>query len=102
MHDPRFPSTSGGQVERNRGSCMRIAGFCHRKHADLGTQVIGRKNWLFSDTARGAEASAAIYSIAVTAKLNGLNQRAYLEWILTEMPNDGGLGGPGRIDRYLP
>jgi hypothetical protein len=38
----------------------------------------------------------------VTAKLNGLNQRAYLEWLLTEMPNDGGLGEPGRIDRYLP
>ena len=64
--------------------------------------VIGRKNWLFSDTVRGAEASAAIYSIVVTAKLNGLNQRAYLEWVLTEMPNDPRLAEPGRIDRYLP
>lgn len=64
--------------------------------------VIGRKNFLFSDTARGAEASAAIYSIVVTAKLNGLNQRAYLEWVLTEMPNDARLSEPGRIDRYLP
>ena len=64
--------------------------------------VIGRKNWLFSDTPRGAEASAAIYSIVVTAKLNGLNQRAYLEWLLTEMPNDDRLSEPGRIDRYLP
>lgn len=64
--------------------------------------VIGRKNWLFSDTPRGAEASAAIYSIVVTARLNGLNQRAYLEWLLTEMPNDPRLREPGRIDRYLP
>ena len=64
--------------------------------------VIGRKNWLFSDTPRGAEASAAIYSIVVTARLNGLNQRAYLEWLLTEMPNDPHLGEPGRVDRYLP
>lgn len=64
--------------------------------------VIGRKNWLFSDTPRGAEASAAIYSIVVTAKLNGLNQRAYVEWLLTEMPDDERLGEPGRIDRYLP
>ena len=64
--------------------------------------VIGRKNWLFSDTPRGAEASAAIYSIVVTAKLNGLNQRAYLEWVLSEMPNDDRLREPGRIDRYLP
>lgn len=64
--------------------------------------VIGRKNWLFSDTPKGAEASAAIYSIVVTAKLNGLNQRAYLEWVLSEMPNDERLREPGRIDRYLP
>ncbi|MBQ6524315.1 MAG: transposase domain-containing protein [Atopobiaceae bacterium] len=35
-------------------------------------------------------------------KLNGLNQRAYLEWLLTEMPNDQRLSEPGRIDRYLP
>ena len=64
--------------------------------------VIGRKNFLFSDTVRGAEASAAIYSIVVTAKLNGLNQRAYLEWVLTEMPNDPHLREPGGVDRYLP
>ncbi len=64
--------------------------------------VIGRKNFLFSNTPRGADASAAIYSIVVTAKLNGLNQRAYLEWVLAEMPNDEHLGEPGRIDRYLP
>ena len=51
---------------------------------------------------RGAEASAAIYSIVVTAKLNGLNQRAYLEWVLSEMPNDARLSEPGRVDRYLP
>ena len=63
---------------------------------------IEEKNFLFSDTARGAEASAAIYSIVVTAKLNGLNQRAYLEWLLAEMPNDARLSEPGRIDRYLP
>ena len=64
--------------------------------------VIGRKNFLFSDTVRGAEASAAIDSIVVTAKLNGLNQRAYLEWVLTEMPNDPHLREPGGVDRYLP
>ncbi|MDO4404118.1 MAG: transposase domain-containing protein, partial [Atopobiaceae bacterium] len=64
--------------------------------------VIGRKNFLFSDTVRGAEASAAIYSIVVTAKLNGLNQRAYLEWVLAEMPNDPHLREPGGVDRYLP
>lgn len=34
--------------------------------------VIGRKNWLFSQTANGAQASANLYSIIETAKANGL------------------------------
>lgn len=46
--------------------------------------VIGRKNFLFSDARRGAEASAGIYSVVTTAKANGLNPRKYLEWLLTE------------------
>ena len=46
--------------------------------------------------------AAAIDSIVAPAKLNGLNQRAYLEWVLTEMPKDGGLGEPGHVDLYLP
>lgn len=50
---------------------------------------------------RGVEPSATIYSIVVTAKHNGLNQRAYLEWALTEMPNDARLAEAGRNDRYL-
>ena len=40
--------------------------------------VIGRKNWLFSTSVRGAETSAIIYSILNTAMLNGLNAEAYL------------------------
>ena len=35
--------------------------------------VVGRKNWLFSNTQNGARASALIYSLAVTACANGLN-----------------------------
>ena len=53
--------------------------------------VVGRKNWLFSDTPRGANASAAIYSITTTAKANGLNPRLYVEWLLESMPNAGEL-----------
>src|SRR5690606_14970462 len=34
--------------------------------------VIGRKNWLFSNTPRGARTSAILYSIVETAKENGL------------------------------
>jgi transposase len=48
--------------------------------------VIGRKNWLFSNTERGAGASAVIYSIIETAKANGINTDAYLKMLLEELP----------------
>ncbi|UZE97201.1 IS66 family transposase [Alkalimarinus alittae] len=48
--------------------------------------VIGRKNWLFSDTPRGAHASARIYSVIETAKANGLEPYAYLKQLFTELP----------------
>ena len=40
--------------------------------------VIGRKNWLFSTSVKGADTSAKIYSILNTALLNGLNAEEYL------------------------
>ena len=67
----------------------------------IKTFVIGRKNSLFSFTPRGAEASAGCYSVMVTAKLNGLRPRDYVEWVLTEMPNAGELTDEV-VDRFLP
>lgn len=49
--------------------------------------TIGRKNWLFSDTPKGASASAAVYSIVETAKTNGLDIYTYLEYLLLYMPD---------------
>lgn len=49
--------------------------------------VIGRKNWLFSDTPKGAAASAGIYSIVETAKANGLDPYDYLKLLLLDMPD---------------
>lgn len=63
--------------------------------------VIGRKNWLFSDTPRGASASATIYSVVETARANGLEPRAYVEWLLEEMPAAGELND-GVLDGFLP
>ncbi len=45
--------------------------------------VIGRKNWLFSDTPAGATASANLYSLIETAKANGLEPHAYLTHLYT-------------------
>ncbi|WP_404395210.1 IS66 family transposase [Pseudoalteromonas phenolica] len=47
--------------------------------------VIGRKNWLFSQTATGANASAILYSIIETAKANGLVAYDYITICLNEL-----------------
>ena len=49
--------------------------------------AVGRKNFLFHDTVKGAQASSIIYSLAETAKLNNLNIYAYLETVLLYMPD---------------
>jgi transposase len=48
--------------------------------------VIGRKNWLFSGTPEGAEASALLYSLIETAKANNLEPNAYLRYIFAKLP----------------
>jgi len=44
----------------------------NRAERSIKPFVIGRKNWLFSNTEKGADASAVFYSIVETAKENGL------------------------------
>jgi transposase len=48
--------------------------------------VIGRKNWLFSGSPRGAHSSATLYSLIETAKVNGLEPYRYLKHIFTNLP----------------
>ena len=49
--------------------------------------TVGRKNWLFSSSSKGAEASALTYTIVEMAKANGLNVYRYLEYLLEHRPN---------------
>ena len=48
--------------------------------------VTGRKNWLFSDTVKGAKASANLYSLIETAKANGLEPYHYLRYVFNKLP----------------
>lgn len=61
--------------------------------------VIGRKNWLFSDSAKGARASAALYSLIETAKANGLEPYAYLRCVFKALP---GTQSVEAIEALLP
>lgn len=64
--------------------------------------VIGRKNWLFSGSPQGAQASAGIYTLVETAKANGLSPMKYIKYILSDMPGSAFLEFPEYLDDYLP
>jgi len=49
--------------------------------------VIGRKGWMFSDTVKGAVASANLYSLVETAKANGVEPHAYLTHVFERLPH---------------
>ena len=59
--------------------------------------VIGRKNWLFSNTAKGADASAILYSMIETAKANGLTPFDYVMNTLEQISQ-----ADGDIEKLLP
>ena len=64
--------------------------------------VVGRKNWLFSDTPDGAQASATVYSVMETAKANALNPEKYISLLLTVLPERFAHDPKAQIDDLLP
>ena len=64
--------------------------------------TIGRKNWLFSDSPKGAKASAAVYSIIETANANGLNPFQYFKYLFEHLPNADIKRHPEHLDDVLP
>ena len=59
----------------------------NRAERSIKPFVVDRKNFLFANTPRGAQASATIFSIIETAKENGLNPNDYLSFIFRNAPN---------------
>ena len=61
--------------------------------------VIGRKTCLFFGGPKRAEASAGIYALVETAKVNGL---APMKYLLSDIPGSTFLEHPEYLDDYLP
>ena len=60
--------------------------------------ALGRKSWLFCGSDRGGQRAAAMYSLIVTAKMNGVDPQAWLADILSRIA-----GHPvHRLDELLP
>ena len=58
----------------------------------------GRKSWLFCGSDRGGQRAAAMYSLIVTAKMNGVDPQAWLADVLSRIA-----AHPAhRLDELLP
>jgi len=59
--------------------------------------VVGRKGWLFPDTPDGAEATAIVYTLMETAKVNNLRLEDYIEHLLAVLPERSDCVAPNYI-----
>lgn len=73
----------------------------NRSERSIKPFVIGRKNFLFSNTPRGANGSAIIYSIIETAKENSLKPFEYLQYLFEQLPNVD-ISAAAVVDTLLP
>lgn len=73
----------------------------NRAERSIKPFVIGRKNFLFANTPRGAKASAIVFSLIETAKENGLNPFEYLVFIFKNAPNLD-IRNPDQLQLLLP
>ncbi|MBY0237173.1 MAG: transposase domain-containing protein, partial [Burkholderiaceae bacterium] len=60
--------------------------------------ALGRSNWLFAGSLRAGKRAAAVMSLIQSAKLNGLEPRAYLKDVLTRLPTQPA----SRFAEFLP
>ncbi len=81
--------------------------FCEEGRAEISNALaenalrcvsLGRKNFLFAGSDSGGERAAAMYGLIGTCKLNGINPRAYLEYVLTHIADHP----INRVDELLP
>ena len=90
------PKTAIGKaVQYLQNQWSRLTGFVEDSYYFIDNNrvencirpfVIGRKNWMFSASQKGATSSANLYGIVETAKANGLEPYAYLKLLFTQLP----------------
>jgi len=104
-------SKLGEAVNYSRNQQLPLSRFLEDGYIDLSTNrveasirpfVVGRGNWLFADTTKGAQASATIYSIVETARANNLNIYKYLLYLLSQMPTLDLKTDPTVLESLLP
>ncbi len=76
----------------NRWDALTL--FCDDGQAEISNVLaenalrcvaLGRRNYMFAGSDSGGERAAAMYSLLGSCKLNGINPRAYLDYVLTRI-----------------
>lgn len=64
--------------------------------------VVGRKNWLFCDSVKGADSSAIVYTLVETAKVNGIDPYRYLLRVLSWVTAYGKTPATEDVETLMP
>nr|WP_234775249.1 IS66 family transposase [Paraburkholderia tropica] len=100
-------STLTGAINYSLNHWAALTFYCEDGRAEISNILaenalrcvsLGRKNYLFVGSDSGGERAAAMYSLIGTCKLNEINPRAYLEYVLTHIADHR----VNRIDELLP
>jgi len=67
-------------------SCSLLPMGCAAMSYENQIYAHNRKNWVFSNIVSCAKASATLYSLIETAKLNMYEPYNYLRWLFRELP----------------
>lgn len=89
----------GLSVYLNDGNAALSNNICERA---IRSFTIGRKNWLFLASPKGATASAAVYSVIETCKANSIDPFKYLVYLFERMPNTNFKLHPDELDALPP
>ncbi len=109
--DPEPGSRLEAAATYSRNQKVYLCNFLEHTEADISNNlaenairpfVVGRKNWLFCDTVKGADSSAIVYSLVESAKANGLVPYDYLLRLLTILPLMGKSPPNEKLDELMP
>lgn len=93
-------------VEPDGLTCYLQDGHCDVSNNTAENSIrpftVGRKNRLFSNSPKGAKASAIVYSLIETAKANDLDPERYLKYLFEKLPNTANFKDAETLDQYLP
>ncbi|CAI3368644.1 IS66 family transposase [Enterococcus cecorum] len=96
----RRNSTYGSSSELSFGNANSKSGSVAERA--IKGLVMGRKNWLFSQSVEVAKSNASILSLLETAKRNDIDSEKYLTYLLEKLPNEESFAKKAVLEAYLP